>query len=133
MKKGILYSILILSIACATSSPVLYQPLGDASYSKTMKVDVYKKNEKPTQDYTEIGKLEIKMQANKEDEMYAAVIAKAKEIGADGIILLKDEMQMELVQVPRNIDNRQGTDAMEKEIKHLVFLAIKYAAKDQES
>jgi len=91
-------------------------------------VDVYKA-EKPSQEYTEIGNLEIKMEARRENEMYAAVIAKAKEIGADGIILLKDEVVMELVQVPRNIDNRQGTDAIEKEFKRLVFLAIKYVEK----
>ncbi|MFC2165275.1 hypothetical protein ACFLT2_09795 [Acidobacteriota bacterium] len=128
MKKTILYSSLILLISCATSSPVLYRPLSDASYPKTAKVEVYKA-EKPSQEFTEIGNLEIKMEANKEDAMYAAVIAKAKEIGADGIILIKDEMVMELVQVPQNIDNRQGTDAMEKEYKRLVFLAIKYVDK----
>lgn len=129
MKKTILYSTLILFISCATSSPVLYKPLSDASYPKTSKVDVYKA-EKPNQEFTEIGNLEIKMEAHKEDAMYAAVIAKAKEVGADGIILIKDEMVMELVQVPRSIDNRQGTDAMEKEFKHLVFLAIKYVDKE---
>jgi PBP1b-binding outer membrane lipoprotein LpoB len=125
MKKTILYTTLILFISCATSSPVLYKSLSDASYPKTTKVDVYKV-EKPSQEFTEIGTLEIKMEAHKEDAMYAAVIAKAKQIGADGIILIKDEMLMELVQVPRSIDNRQGTDAMEKEFKHLVFTAIRY-------
>ncbi len=128
MKNAILYITLIMFISCATSSPVLYKPLSDASFQKTAKVDVYK-TQKPSQEYTKIGNLEIKMEARKENEMYAAVIAKAKEIGADGIILLKDEMVMELVQVPRNIDNRQGTDAMEKEFKRLVFLAIKYVDK----
>jgi len=129
MKKAILYLILIMFVSCATSSPVLYRPLGDARYPKTTTVDVYKA-EKPSQEFTEIGNLEIKMEAHKEDAMYAAVIAKAKEIGADGIILLTDEMVMELVQVPRNIDNRQGTDAIEKEFKHLVFTAIKYSDKE---
>ena len=129
MKKAILYLILIMFVSCATSSPVLYRPLSDARYPKTTTVDVYK-TEKPSQEYTEIGNLEIKMEAHKEDAMYAAVIAKAKEIGADGIILLKDEIVMELVQVPRNIDNRQGTDAIEKEFKHLVFTAIKYSDKE---
>lgn len=128
MKKTILYSTLILFISCATSSPVLYKPLSNASYPKTAKVDVYKAK-KPSRDYTEIGSLEIKMEAHKEDAMYAAVVAKAKEIGADAIILLKDEVVMELVQVPRDIDNRQGTDAIEKEFKHLVFTAIIYSDK----
>jgi len=132
MKKITLYLILAMFVACATQTPVLYQPLSDAKYSKTAKVDVYKQNEKPTQQYNEIGNLEIKMEAHKEEQMYAAVIAKAKEIGADGIILTKDEVVMELVQVPRNIDNRQATDAMEKELKHLVFLAIRYVDDKQE-
>ena len=132
MKKVILYLVVIAFISCATSSPVLYQPLSDAKYPKTTKVDVYKQNEKPTQEYAEIGNLEIKMEAHKEEQMYAAVITKAKEIGADGLILVKDEVKMELVQVPRSIDNRQGTDAMEKEIKILVFLAIKYVTKEQQ-
>jgi len=130
MKKAILYLVLVMFISCATTSPVLYKPLGDAKYPKTTKVDMYKANEKPSQEYTEIGNLEIKMEARKEAEMYAAAIAKAKEIGADGLILTKDEMFMELVQVPRSIDNRQGTDAMEKEFTHLVFLAIKYVEKE---
>ena len=132
MKNTILCIALIICISCATSSPVLYKALSDASFPKTAKVDVYK-TEKPSQEFTEIGNLEIKMEAHKEDAMYAAVIAKAKEIGADGIILIKDEMLMELVQVPRNIDNRQGTDAIEKEFKHLVFLAIRYTEKKEYS
>ncbi len=128
MKKTILYITLAMFISCATTSPVLYEPIGDARYSKTTKVDVYK-TEKPNQEYTEIGSLEMKLEAHKEDQIYAAVIAKAKEIGADGIILIKSEIIMELVQVPRSIDNRQGTDAMEKEFKLLVFKAIKYVEK----
>ena len=131
MKKVMLYLVLIVFISCATSSPVLYQPLSDAKYPKTTKVDVYKQNEKPTQEYTEIGNLEIKMESRKEEQMYAAAIAKAKEVGADGLILVKDEVKMELVDVPRNIDNRQATDAMEKQFKILVFLAIKYVEQEQ--
>jgi hypothetical protein len=130
MKKIILYLVLILFISCATSSPVLYQPLSDAKYPKTTKVDVFEKGEKPDQEYTEIGNLEIKMAAHKQKAMYAAVVAKAKEIGADGVMLIKDEMKIELVATPRSIDNRQGTDAMEKEIRQLVFLAIKYVDKE---
>ena len=132
MKEVTLVLILTMFIACATQTPVLFQPLSDAKYSKTANVDVYKKNEKPNQNYTEIGNLEIKMEAHKEEQMYAAVIAKAKEIGADGIFLIKDEVVMELVQVPRNIDNRQATDAMEKELKHLVFLAVRYVDDKQD-
>jgi hypothetical protein len=70
------------------------------------------------------------MEARKEQQMYAAAVAKAKEIGADGIILIKDEIKMELVDVPRNIDNRQATDAVEKQFKFLVFLAVKYVEKE---
>lgn len=62
--------------------------------------------------------------------MYEMVIAKAKAIGADAIVLVKDEKKVELVQMPgHSIDQRSATDAREKEFKLLVFLAVKYSDK----
>jgi len=128
MKKIFLYLILWAMVSCA-SSPVLYQSLTDAKYPATTNVDVFKDG-KPDRAFTEIGRLEIKGEIEKESELYKMVIAKAKAIGADGIILVKDEKKMELVQMPgQSIDRREATDAREKEFKLLVFLAVKYSDK----
>ncbi|MBN1223189.1 MAG: hypothetical protein JXB23_08055 [Candidatus Aminicenantes bacterium] len=126
MKKSVLVLILFVLASCA-SSPILYKSLTDASYPKTTQVDVFK-DEKPDREYTEIGRIEIKGEAAEESEMYAMVIAKAKTVGADAVILIKDEKKMELVQMPgQSIDHREATDAREKEFKLLVFLAVKYS------
>jgi len=66
MKKAVLYITLFMFISCA-STPVIYHSLTDTNYPRTTEVDVYKK-EKPTKEYIEIGKIEIKEKAEEPKE-----------------------------------------------------------------
>ncbi|UCC40142.1 MAG: hypothetical protein JSV96_01405 [Candidatus Aminicenantes bacterium] len=123
MKKIILCFTLLIFISCA-STPVIYRSLSDTSYPSTTKVDVYKK-EKPTKEYIEIGRIEIKEQAEKENKVYELAIKKAKEVGADGIILVSDETSHEYVQLLKDTITSSG-DVV---IKRMIFIAIKYVEK----
>lgn len=123
MKRVILYFILLFFISCA-STPVIYHSLSKTSYPKTTKVDVYKE-EKPSKAYIEIGRIEIKDKAEKESKIYELAIKKAKEVGADGIILISEETQQGYIQLLKDTITPGG----EEVLKRLIFVAIKYVEK----
>ena len=107
-------------ISCA-STPVIYQSLSDSRYPRTTEVDVYKK-EKPTKEYIEIGKNEIKEKAEKESKIYELAIKKAKEVGADGIVLISQATQKDYIHLLRDTI----TPGAEVVVKRMIFNAIKY-------
>jgi len=123
MKNAVLYITLFMFISCA-STPVIYHPLSDTHYPRTTDVDVYKK-EKPTKEYIEIGKIEIKDKAEKESKMYELAIKKAKEVGADGIVLISQETQKDYIHLLRDTI----TPGAEVVMKRMTFIAIKYVSK----
>lgn len=123
MKKAVLCLTLFMFISCA-STPVIYHPLSDANYPRTTEVDVYKK-EKPTKEYIEIGKIEIKEKAEKESKIFELAIKKAKEVGADGIVLISQETQSDYIHLLKDT----LTPGAEVVVKRLIFIAIKYVEK----
>lgn len=127
MKKIILFITVLFFITCA-SPPVKYHPLSDVNYSRTTKVDVYK-TEKPTQEYTEMGRIEVKGKEEKENELYELAIKKAKEIGADGIILISEKQDTELVDMLKE----EEIMGVQVPLKQLIFMAIKYVEKKPKS
>lgn len=123
MKKAVLYLTLFMFISCA-STPVIYHSLTDTNYPRTTEVDVYRK-EKPTKEYIEIGKIEIKEKAEKENKIFELAIKKAKEVGADGIVLISQETQSDYIHLLKDT----LTPGAEVVVKRLIFIAIKYVEK----
>lgn len=117
MKKIILFFSLLMFISCASS--VVYHPF-TGPYPKTTEVYVYM-TEKPTKPYKEIGRIEVTEGAGGGRDMVQVAIKKAKEVGADGIILLSEEKDTGYIVMEKMI--LPGT------VKHLVFIAIKYVEK----
>jgi hypothetical protein len=123
MKKAVLYITLFLFVSCA-STPVIYHPFSDTGYPRTTEVDVYKKG-KPTREHIEIGKIEIKEKAEKENEIYELAVEKAKEVGADGIVLISQETQKDYIHLLKDTI----TESAEVVMKRMIFIAIKYVEK----
>lgn len=117
MKRSTILAILLVlsSISC---SSVTYQPFTYVKYPPTQKVDLYT-DEKPTREYIEIGRIISGEDAlTGEKNMVKWALEKAKKIGADGLIWVKDEKQFYAIP-------SQGS-VIAAEEKKIVFVAIKY-------
>lgn len=114
MKKILLCFYLLLLFSCAAS--VTYQPIISDTYPPTEKVDVYKE-QKPERDFIQLGMILVSSEGS-EKLMLQKAIKKAKEVGADGII------------VAERIDDT-GRWRVDKRHKvagksYMKFIAIKY-------
>lgn len=117
MKKIILCFSLLMFVSCASS--VVYHPF-TGPYRQTTEVDVYM-TEKPIKPYKEIGRIEVTEGAGGGKDMVSVAIKKAKEVGADGVILLTDKKDTGYIV--------SGNLILPGTVKHLVFIAIKYIEK----
>jgi hypothetical protein len=79
--------------------------------------------ERPTKPYKEIGRIEVTEGAGGGKDMISVAIKKAKEVGADGIILLTEKEDTGYLLMNNMV--LPGT------VKHLIFIAIKYVEKNK--
>ena len=107
---------LFMFISCVSS--VVYRPLIDEKYPYSDHIDVYTK-EKPQKPYKEIGRIIVKSR-----DVVKDATKKAKEVGADGIIL-DSESKKTVYLYRRNPKTGESDISPETEVQ-AVFTAIKY-------
>lgn len=109
------FFISIFLISCVNSA--VFQPYTSQRFAPTSDVMVYT-TQKPDREYTEIGLIEVAEGAGGGGDMLQVAIKKAKEAGADALILMREDKDTCYL----FIDNMMipGT------VKKLTFVAIKY-------
>lgn len=114
MKNVALLFALILFISCSTTT---FQPFTSQKYAPTRKVDLYT-DEKPSREYIEIGRIIVGEDAfTGEKYMVKWAIEKARKVGADGLIWVRDAKTF------------YATKFYTGEVKEIIFIAIKYKEK----
>jgi hypothetical protein len=117
MNRFLILFILIFNLLSCTTTT--FQPFTKQKYAPTRKVDLYT-NEKPTRSYIEIGRIIVGEDAfTGEKHMVKWAIEKARKVGADGLIWVKDRTRFYALK-----SGRAG------EVKEIIFIAIKYKDKD---
>ena len=76
---------LLITGGCRTPQAALYD---NVKRTPTTEVDVYRDGAKPTKEYKEIGEVSYEDFGGEDSNATKHLIAKAKEIGADGIMLV---------------------------------------------
>lgn len=108
----------ILIFILSSCSATTFQPFTNQKYPPTEKVDLYV-SEKPTKDYIEIGRIIVTEDAfTGEKNMVKWVIEKARQVGADGLIWLKEEKDFYAIPA--------GQSLLAGDVKKIIFIAIKY-------
>jgi len=112
MNRFIILAVLIFSlISCSTTT---FQPFTNQKYTPTKKVDLYT-DEKPSREYIEIGRIIVGEDAfTGETHMVKWAIEKARKVGADGLIWVRDAKTF------------YATKYYTGEVKEIIFIAIKY-------
>ena len=105
-------------ISCATQPHVKTMRYTTDSFEPTNKVEVIQT--KPVgRDYVEIGEVSIRLKRSTEENAVAYLVEKAKDLGADAIIII-GERSRGAVAIPA------GNMAVAVPIKELYAVAIKY-------
>lgn len=116
-----LFLALIFS-ACGRS--VSFMKYNSNTYSPTDSVDVFRNNP-IDKEYIELGELSIGLKSKDEDAVLL-LVNKAKQIGADAIILIGETSEGETTIPIKNIYTGQTMFYMSNEDKYLKAIAIKY-------
>ena len=119
MKRSYLFASLVLLASCSAAA-VYYQPIASTTYPPTATVDVYT-TEKPKVEFEEIGIIVLTTEGS-EKVMIKKAVSKAKEVGADGIILIGKETDSDSWRVDRSYQIPGAQSSMK-------FVAIKYRTK----
>jgi hypothetical protein len=117
--KTIIPAIIFLSILfCGCSPSVNFMKYIDENYPPTNSVEVLR-SKPASRDYIELGELSLKIKKSNEDQAVLKLKEKAKEIGADAIILLGENSEGSVL-VP--IGNLYASVDM----RYIKAIAIKY-------
>jgi len=116
MTRFILFVILaFVSISCST---VTFQPFTNQKFASTEKVDLYI-DEKPPREYIEIGRIIVGEDAfTGEKNMVKWALEKARKVGADGLIWVKEEKKFYAIPYSESV--------LAGDVKQIIFIAIKY-------
>lgn len=116
MNRFIILIVLIFGlISCST---VTFQPFTNQKYTPTRKVDLYT-DEKPSREYIEIGRIIVGEDAfTGEKYMVKWALEKARKVGADGLIWVKEEKKFHAITVSGQL--------LAGDTKQVIFIAIKY-------
>ena len=119
MNRFLILFILIFNLlSCFACTTTTFQPFTKQKYAPTRKVDLYT-NEKPTRSYIEIGRIIVGEDAfTGEKHMVKWAIEKARKVGADGLIWVRDDKTY------------YSTKYYKGQVKSIIFIAIKYKDKD---
>ncbi len=118
VRSLLLIGIILGLAACAPSSSVRFARYTEASYSPTADVEVLRT--KPAdRPYVELGELRLRVKKSNEDDAILSLKQKAREIGADAIVILGEQTRG-AVMVP------VGTIAVAAPIRILIAVAIHY-------
>lgn len=90
MKYLIIFFIALLFYSCSPS--VNFMRYSEKTYPPTNSVDVLR-NKPVEKEYFELGELSLKIKKSNQDEAVIQLKEKAKEIGADAIIILGEESE----------------------------------------
>lgn len=115
MRYVILIFLFFLLISCASS--VVFQPYSSQRYAPTNDVQVYT-IQKPDREYIEIGLIEVTEGSGGGADMLQVAIKKAKEIGADAIILMREDKDTYYLFMNNMMHPRP--------VKKMAFVAIKF-------
>jgi hypothetical protein len=115
-----LIMVLVLA-ACATAHSVRFMRYQDTQYPPTTNIEVLQM--KPSdRSFTELGVLAIRVKKNTQDDSVLFLIDRAKEIGADAIVIL-GEVSAGAIAMPL------GNMAVAVPIRDLQALAIRYESR----
>lgn len=117
MNRFLILFILIFNLLSCTTTT--FQSFTKQKYAPTKKVDLYT-NEKPSREYIEIGRIIVGEDAfTGEKHMVKWAMEKARKVGADGLIWVKDRTRFYALK-----------SGIAGEVKEIIFIAIKYKDKD---
>lgn len=110
--------VIILVFILTSCSTVAFQPFTNQKYAPTEKVDLYV-DEKPSREYIEIGRIIVGEDAfTGEKNMVKWALDKARKVGADGLIWIKEEKKFYAIPYSESI--------LAGDVKQIIFIAIKY-------
>ena len=112
------FFILIIFFLASCSLPVRVTSYTDTQYNPTNTIDVIRTNS-VSRDYIELAELRTRVGALNRDKAIINIKEKAKEIGADAIIILGEETQGAIITT-----NNYGATA--GSVQDMVAIAIKY-------
>ncbi len=114
----ILIIIIAALLLCGCSPSVNFMKYTENTYPPTNSVEVLR-NKPVSQEYTELGELSLKIKKSNEEEAVLKLKEKAKEIGADAIILLGENSEGSVL-VP------VGNLYASVDMRYIKVIAIKY-------
>jgi hypothetical protein len=112
----ILSTALLIFSACAPSAR--FGRYTETTYQPTAEVEVFR-SKPPGRPYTELGEIRLRIKKSNEDDAIFVLKEKAREIGADAVIILGEEYRGSAI-VP------VGNMAIAVPKKDLVGIAIRY-------
>jgi hypothetical protein len=115
MRKLIVFMAIAFCMSCASTA--IFQSLDEIRYQPTQRVEVFL-TKMPTRSYTEIGRIEVSQGLNGTSDMIEVAVQKAKEIGADALILLTEDKETGYIAISNMV--------LPASVQKLVFVAIKY-------
>jgi len=117
MRKYYLLSLVVFLLLASCASSARFQPYTEIRYAPTKEVRVFT-TQTPEREYIEIGMIEVTEGAGGGGDMLQVAIKKAKEIGADGLILVKEDKDTGYIMI--------GNMLLPGTTKKMVFIAIKF-------
>lgn len=115
---------MIFVFVLASCSTATFQPFTNLKYAQTKKIDLYT-DEKPSREYIEIGRIIVDEDViTGEKNMVKWALEKAQQVGADGLIWIKEDKQF--YAIPSSGSVIAGN------LKQIIFVAIKYKEVKQE-
>lgn len=111
----------VLFTACATTPTVRFMRYSDIQYPPTSNVQVLQ-IKPPDRAFRELGVLSIRLKRDTQDDAILYLVNRAKEIGADAIVVL-GEVSAGAVAIP------MGNMAVAVPLRDLQALAIRYESR----